>query len=164
MVERTPPAGRAGAAAAAIAAAALAVIPFLTVREGTRLVPYRDVGGVMTVCTGETRVEMRRYSPAECSTMLRTAITRDYAPKVLACAPELANNRAAFDASIDAAYNAGPAAFCSSPMAAQFRARDWRAGCAAFIGWRATVKGRPVLGLANRRRDEAALCAKGSKA
>ena len=145
----------------ALAAAALIVTPFTARWEGTRLDPYRDVGGVLTVCTGETRVEMRRYTPAQCDAMLQSAIRHDYGPPVLACVPELADNRYALAASIDAAYNAGTAAFCRSPMAARFRLRDWRAGCAAFAPWRATVKGRPVRGLQMRRRDEVALCNRG---
>lgn len=155
------PARRAGTAAAAIAAVALFVTPFTGAHEGERLTPYKDIGGVWTVCGGETRVAMRRYTHSECQAMLSRAIASDYAPPVLACVPQLASNRYAFAASIDAAYNAGSTGFCRSPMAARFRVRDWRGGCAAFNSWRATVAGRPVRGLANRRRDEAALCSKG---
>ena len=155
------PAHRAGGAAAAIAAATLLVLPFTAQHEGTRLVPYRDVGGVLTVCTGETRVAMRRYTAAECQAMLERAIASDYAPPVLACVPQLADNRFAFAAAIDAAYNAGVARVCRSPMAARFRLRDWRGGCAAFRGWVATVHGKPVRGLIVRREHEAALCARG---
>lgn len=152
---------RGGAAVAAIAAAALLVTPHLQRWEGTRLTPYADLGGVMTVCTGETRVAMRRYSSTECAAMLDKAVRSDFAPPVLACVPQLAENRHAFAASIHLAYNVGTGAFCRSPAAARFRVRDWRGGCAAIVGWRATVKGQPVRGLQNRRRDEAALCARG---
>lgn len=151
----------AGGIAAAIAAAVLIVTPFTAAHEGIRTIPYADIGGKMTVCYGETRVAMRVYSPAECRSLLTKALTSDYAPPVIACVPQLADAPYPFAASIDAAYNAGAGAFCRSPAAARFRLRDWRGGCAALIGWRATVKGVPVRGLANRRRDQMALCLTG---
>lgn len=152
---------RATGAAAAIAAAIAIVLPFTEVREGTKLSPYRDIGGKLTVCTGETRVKMRRYTPAECRTMLERALREDYAPPVLACVPQLADNRYALAAAIDAAYNAGPRRVCASPMAARFRARDWHGGCSAYRGWIETAGGKWYRGLANRRNAEAELCRAG---
>ena len=118
-------------AVAVITAVAMVVTPFTAAHEGRTLTPVRPVpGDVLTVCHGETRVAMRRYTPAECTALLRKAITSDFAPPVLACVPQLADNRFAFAASVDAAYNAGPGRFCRSPMAARFRVRDWRGGWA----------------------------------
>ena len=93
MASDRRPVARAGSAAAAIAAAALIVVPFTGPREGTKLVPYRDLGNKWTVCNGETRVAMRRYTAAECSALLAKAVQSDYAPPVLACTPQLADNR-----------------------------------------------------------------------
>ena len=153
-----------GSIAAAIAAAVVIVSPFTAAHEGQRLVPYADIGGKMTVCYGETRVEMRRYSAVECRALLNKALTSDYAPPVIACVPQFAEARYPFAASIDAAYNAGAGAFCRSRAAELFRQRQWRAGCAALIGWRDTVKGVKVRGLANRRRDQMNLCLTGTLA
>ena len=58
--------------------------------EGMRLAPYRDIVGIWTVCSGETRVTMRRYTPAECEHMLRQTLESDFAPAVLAAVPALA--------------------------------------------------------------------------
>ena len=151
---------------AALTAMAAILLPYTSHWEGTRLIPYRDLGGVMTVCTGETRVQMRRYTPAECKAMLQRALKDEYGPKVLACVPGIDRNIFAFAALTDAAYNAGPAAACRSPMARAFRVGNWRAGCAAFKGWYDTVKGLSVKGLRNRRVEdktwsETALCRKG---
>lgn len=151
----------AGGVAAAIAAAVLIVTPFTAAHEGLRQAPYADIGGKMTVCYGETRVAMRRYSPAECKALLTKALTSDYAPPVIKCVPQLAEKPYPFAAMIDAAYNAGAGAACRSPAAALFRQRQWKAGCEALVGWRDTVKGVKIRGLQNRRRDQVALCLTG---
>lgn len=150
-----------------IAAAVALSLPVTKHWEGRRLTPYHDIGGVLTVCYGETRhVQDRRYTPAECDDMLRKAQATDYAPPILKCVPQLAENRYAFAAMIDAGYNAGVARVCRSPMAAHFRAGRWRQGCEAFKGWVATVRGLMVRGLLNRRAEdqvwsERTLCLKG---
>ncbi len=63
------------ASATALVAGSMVLATTLIERwEGTRLLPYRDVVGVWTVCTGETRVAMRRYTREECRALLETAI------------------------------------------------------------------------------------------
>lgn len=161
---QAPAPGPAGAIAAVIAAAVLIVTPFTAAHEGLRTTPYRDLGGKMTVCYGETRIEMRRYTPAQCQALLSKALTSDYAPPVLKCVPQLAERKYPFAAMIDAAYNAGAGAVCRSRAAALFRERKWRAGCEALTNWRATVNGVKVRGLVNRRRDQVALCLTGQLA
>jgi lysozyme len=128
--------------------------------EGTRTAPYRDIVGVWTVCTGETRVAMRRYTSAECAAMLRRALESDYAPAVLAAVPALRDRPHQFAASISLSYNIGTTAFARSTVARRFNAGDWRGGCDAFLMWE-RAGGRVVPGLANRRRAERALCLTG---
>lgn len=165
MAERAQ-AKRQAATAAAIAAMVAMTVPITSYWEGTKLKPYLDPTKTWTVCTGETRVPMRTYTRAECDAMLKRALATGYGPAVLKCVPQLEENIPAFSASTDAAYNAGAAAFCRSPMAAHFRARNWRAGCDAFAGWYVTSKGVPLRGLKNRRSldqvmSERAICLKG---
>ncbi len=50
--------------------AAILLIGLVGAWEGKRNDPYKDIVGVPTVCYGETRVQMRRYSDAECKDML----------------------------------------------------------------------------------------------
>lgn len=57
-----------------IAAALLLAVPLIGKWEGKRNDPYLDIVGVPTVCYGETRVEMRRYSDDECKAMLQDAV------------------------------------------------------------------------------------------
>lgn len=158
LVKRNLVAGTLGGGSL-IAAAIGFAIPVIEKWEGTRLDPYRDIVGVMTVCTGETRVEMRRYTRAECRTMLETAARSDYAAAVLRCAPMLQHRAYALAASISLAYNIGGAAFCRSSVARRFNAGNWRGGCDAFLMWN-KAGGKVVRGLDNRRRDERALCLK----
>lgn len=151
-------------AAAAIAAAVAIAAPFAEPREGFAPRPYLDPARIVTYCYGETEgVEARIYSRDECAAKLRRRMARDYAPKILSCVPRFADpsKRYAFAASIDAAYNAGPVAFCKSPMARHFNAGHWAAGCDAFPGWYVTARGVRLRGLVARREGEAALCRRG---
>lgn len=157
---------RAGALGGAIgggAFVALAVAiatPMVEQWEGTRLAPYRDMAGIATVCTGETRVAMRKYTPAECAAMLRRALADDYAPAVLKAVPALRDRPNQFAASISLAYNIGAVAFARSTVARRFNAGDWRGGCDAFLMW-TRAGGRVLPGLEKRRRAERQLCLKG---
>lgn len=153
----------AGAGAALGGGAFLAIAlatPMIERWEGTKTVPYRDMVGVWTVCTGETRVAMRRYTPAECDAMLRRAVESDFAPGVLRAVPALKDRPHQLAASISLSYNIGIAAFARSTVARRFNAGDWRGGCEAFLAWR-FAGGKEVKGLLNRRQDERMLCLTG---
>lgn len=151
-------------AAAAIAAAVLVAVPLTAGFEGLRTRPYRDPANIETVCFGDTEVEMRVYTADECGKLLRERMARDYAPKVLACLPQLMDpkRKPVFAALIDAAYNAGPAAVCRSRMARAIRAGDWKAACKGFVGWYETARGKWYRGLHRRRLAERDLCLKGA--
>jgi lysozyme len=114
----------------------------------------------MTVCTGETRVEMRRYTEAECNAMLQRTLKRDFAPGVLKAVPGLKDRPNQYGASISLAYNIGVAGFSRSTVARRFNAGDWKGGCDAFLMWN-KAGGRVIKGLDNRRRAERQLCLKG---
>ncbi|MFC3442568.1 lysozyme [Sphingobium rhizovicinum] len=124
---------------------------------GPRLVPYKDIVGVWTVCTGETRVAMKRYTLAQCRTFLRTAITGDFGKGVLACTPQIASAVYQLGAAISVAYNIGVKGYCGSTMARQFKVGDWYAACNAFALWN-KAGGVVITGLVNRRNDEMRAC------
>lgn len=141
-----------------VGAAAIAVAMGLTTKwEGTKTVPYRDMIGKWTVCTGETRVPMRRYTLPECRAFLEKAIRSDFGMGVLRCTPVIQNSPYQLGAAISAAYNIGVPAWCSSTMARQFQAGDWYGACMAFASWN-KAGGVVVTGLANRRNDEMRAC------
>jgi len=148
----------AGGAAAALALAVGLIAPW----EGKENDPYRDIVGVWTVCYGETNVKMRRYTDAECTSMLRQRLSQDYIKPVLTCAPDLIFYPNAAAASASLAYNIGSAGFCKSTAARLFNAGDIRGGCNAIARFN-KAGGRVIPGLVNRRRDEVALCLKDAK-
>jgi lysozyme len=159
----SPPARSAKAKIAAgggIGAAITLAIALLAPWEGKSNDPYRDIVGVWTVCFGETRVPMRRYSDAECIAMKRRAVEHDFAPAVFRCVPELRDRPNQAAASISLAYNIGTSGFCKSTAARRFNAGDWRGGCEA-IGRFNRAGGKIVRGLVNRRAAEVRLCLSG---
>lgn len=91
------------ALAAVIAAACACATPLIMMSEGLRTKPYLDPVKIPTVCYGETQVEMRIYTKDECGALLRKQLAEKYAPKVLACLPQLAQpgRRNEFAALID---------------------------------------------------------------
>ena len=70
-----------------ISAVGLAVTLLIAPWEGKRNDPYLDIVKVPTVCYGETQAPMRRYSDAECVTMLYRAVETRYAAPVFNCVP-----------------------------------------------------------------------------
>lgn len=158
--------------AALIAAACLAIAPFTAQREGYVAKARPDPAGIPTYCFGETaHVDpVRIYSRDECQLLLRRRLARDYAPRIAACVPGVAadpRRLPAFEAMIDASYNAGPGALCSSSIARLARAGQWAAACNRFAGWRDTARDRRTRivhrypGLVARRAAERALCLRG---
>lgn len=130
--------------------------------EGKRNDPYKDIVGVWTVCYGETRIDMRRYSDAECSALLEKAVEKDFAPAVYRCTPALKNRPYEAAAAISLAYNVGTGAYCRSTADRRFDAGDFKGGCNAFRSW-VFAGGKRVQGLTNRREAEIKLCLKGSQ-
>lgn len=141
----------------AVAAAMVLAVPLVAKWEGKRNDPYRDIIGVPTVCYGETRVAMRRYSDDECMLMLNNALADDFARPVLGCVPQLAERPYQLAAAASLAYNIGVAQFCRSTAARRFRSGDWAGGCEAMT-WFNKAGGRVIQGLVSRRADEKRIC------
>jgi lysozyme len=158
--------------AAAIAAAVAIAAPIAAKWEGYSPKVYKDPAGIPTYCYGET--ELLQHDPShiyvktECMELLRKRMQRDYAPKIAACLPEIADNRFVFGSLIDASYNAGPIAVCQSSMARLIKAGQVRAACKQLPSWYVTAQrrvngkrvGKPFLlpGLVHRRKDERRVC------
>ncbi|MBY2927411.1 lysozyme [Sphingomonadales bacterium 56] len=131
-------------------------VPLIATWEGKSNDPYLDIVKVKTVCYGETRVLMRRYSDAECSAMLETAV-QGFAEPVARCTPAIANRPYQLAAATSLAYNVGARGYCGSTAARRFNAGDFKGGCAALKFWN-KAGGRVVAGLVNRRAAEYRLC------
>lgn len=135
--------------------------------EGKRNTPYVPVpGDKATVCYGETNVEMRRYTDAECLAMLKTSLV-EYGDGVLRCidVPISEKQHGAYTLF---SYNEGVATFCRSMSVRMLNAGRAVESCK----WLATDlnTGRPnystsggvyYQGLQNRRIYERELCLKG---
>lgn len=145
------------AAGGALLGAALALtVPLVAKWEGKRNDPYYDIVGVRTVCYGETRVPMRRYSDAECTAMLEEAV-KEYRDRVVACTPTLKDRPYQLAAATSLAYNVGIGAYCRSTASRLFNQQDWEGGCRALTRFN-KAGGRVVRGLVNRRNEEYKLC------
>jgi lysozyme len=149
---------KAGAGSLAVIAAATTI---LTVWEGTDLVAKKDMigtGNPITFCHGQTdefgKVAVgTRFTPEQCKDMLAKSLPKYLEPLQKCVTRELPVKTMA--ALLDAAYNAGPAAVCRSPMVKKMNAGDIHGGCLAFEGWYITTKNNGVRkvipGLVNRR-------------
>jgi GH24 family phage-related lysozyme (muramidase) len=139
------PGQKAGGIAAACVAAAAACLSLTQHSEGERLKPYRDPANIVTWCYGETQGSPKAaYTQSECAALLQGRLASTYAPKIAACLPELADQKRinVFAAFLDASYNAGTAAVCSSPMARAVHSGDWDGACLDFNGWYVTARYR----------------------
>ncbi|SEL11738.1 lysozyme [Roseateles sp. YR242] len=125
------------------------------VSEGLRTEPYRDPVGILTVCYGETHVQMRPYSPQECRDMLGDSLAQHWAG-IAACVPADAPDHVKA-ATLSFAYNVGASAFCNSTMSRKLLARDYAGGCAELSRW-TYAGGQQLPGLVKRRANERALC------
>jgi lysozyme len=148
------PAKKAGAGSLAVIAAATTI---LTVWEGTDLVAKKDMIGTghpMTYCHGQTDEfgkvkEGQRFTPAQCKDLLAKSLPKYLTPLQKCVTVELPVKTMA--ALLDAAYNAGPAAVCRSPMVKKMNAGDIKGGCNAFEGWYIRSDGQVRRGLVARR-------------
>lgn len=155
MVDSPPP-GRKRLAAVVGASAVAGLIAVVAQFEGHSNDPYRDLVGVLTVCAGETRVPMRRYSDAECEDMLANGLA-DFAGPVLKRNPELRGHDAQVISAISLSYNIGSKAYAGSTVARLFSEGRWISACNAFRSW-VYAGGRRVPGLVNRREKERLIC------
>lgn len=164
--------GGATGGAAVIAAA----IVFLPNWEGMDTVAKKDMIGTghpITYCYGQTDEfgkvkEGTRFTKKECDEKLKQSLPK-YHEAIRKCIKvELPVKTEA--ALLDAAYNAGPAAVCRSPMLAKMNAGNLTGGCNAFKGWYVRSDGKERKGLIARRsgigdgrKSERDLCLEGVK-
>jgi lysozyme len=140
--------------------------------EGMDKIARRDrigTGHPITYCYGQTdefgQVRVgTRFTKKECDAKLAESLPK-YLVKLDACL-EVSLPDKTKAALLDAAYNAGPAAVCRSPMVARMNRGDLRGGCYAFQGWYVRSAGQVRRGLIARRagdsrKGEKQLCLEG---
>lgn len=140
--------------AGALAIAALLVMHF----EGLQHYPYRDTGGVITVCVGHTGADIvwgRYYSTQECDAILKKDLAtgeRIVARAIHQPIPDYLRG-----ALISFAFNVGEGQFRTSTLVRKINARDLSGGCAELRRW-IFDNGKKLNGLVNRREAELWVC------
>lgn len=133
--------------------------------EGSKPVPYKDIGGVVTVCSGYTGKDIqldRVYTKQECTGLLKKELAV-HGQGVLECAKKpLKQNE--YDAYTLFFYNVGVGAGCKSRALRLFNEGRNKEACEALAfsplgepAW-SYVRGKYVQGLHNRRLFERAMC------
>lgn len=160
-----------GATAAALALA------FIPPWEATPLVGYRDIGGVITACTGHTATAVlgKRYTPADCQALLASDLVKH--AKDLDCIktpqPLQPHEKAAL---LSVAFNVGPGragvkdGLCvlrdGRPTTIRTAASrgDMKAACASISEWAYSggkdcrVAANKCSGIPRRRQAERDMC------
>ena len=144
----------------ALAGSLALAAPLVAKWEGLSLKPYEDkyVPNLMTVCYGETRVEMRKYTKAECDALLskgvgefavalRETVGRDMPDTVHASFTSLT-------------YNVGKRALDGTRTLRLLKEGKWKEACDRILLYN-KAGGKVVRGLVNRRKQEHELCLSG---
>ena len=130
--------------------------PFVADWEGLSTKPYKDPVGIWTVCYGETNVEMREYTKAECDAMLNERVTEFYNDVVAKITYD--EVPATMQAAITSyAYNVGIGAYSNSTLLKKINRGDLIGACYELDRW-VYAGGMWLRGLANRRAVEKELC------
>ena len=148
-----------GRVVAGVASAALLIAGGLVTKwEGVRYTPYRDTGGILTVCYGHVGSDVvpgRSYTQDECEALKRADLAiANAAVKRCLTMPLLPQIEGALTSAV---YNAGPKVVCGSTLQKMAQLNNWPGACNQLNRWK--YIGRTVSpGLENRRMDEAAVC------
>ena len=130
--------------------------------EGLRTSTYFDVGGIPTICFGETKnIKVGdKFTPEQCKQMLGDRLVNDFGPAVDRCVnhPLPPERKAAYTSFT---YNVGASAFCKSSIARLENEGDVIGACNALMKYnKIRVVGVLIYspGLNNRRTEERQLC------
>jgi lysozyme len=149
-------------AAVTITAAGLLAIATIGHFEGLRLVAYRDVIGVWTVCYGETKGIHGglKFTKDQCDVMFIGSLT-EHEAGMRKCLnnPDIIPEKS-YVAFLSLAYNIGSGGFCKSSVAREINAGHLVKACQNLLRFN-KAGGRVVGGLVTRRNVELKLCLQG---
>lgn len=145
----TTPKPKKAISAALVAAMVAVATPFVATWEGKSNSPYNDVVGVRTVCYGETRVQMRTYTDAECRALLQKGL-QEFGASVAALSPGIETSPYEWAAHTSFAYNVGVGSYAGGSVRKLFNAGD-RVGACRFMRSYKFAGGKIVNGLVYRR-------------
>lgn len=154
---RIPGGKKAGYAALLLAMAASATGIYQS-WEGTEHVPYKDVIGVWTVCSGDTRnvgPNTPRQTPEQCAERTKN-ILLEFGDKVHDLAPGIENSKPEWAAHTIFAANIGMGNYAKSSVLRLYNGGDYRGACRAMRLYD-KAGGRVFQGLKNRREGTATM-------
>jgi lysozyme len=146
-VRLTPP------RAVGVSVVSASMVVFVSQWEGTVHTPYQDIGGVWTVCTGNTTnvVRGREYTALECGYLLMKDL-EEHGRGVFTCVNvPLSKNEAV--AIVSLTFNIGINAFCASTLVKMLNNENRQGAAHQFEKW-TYADGHYSRGLANRRKAE----------
>lgn len=149
-----------------LGAASAALISFVALWEGTETTPYKDIGGVLTVCNGTTEgIEDREYTLSECNEMTRKGLIR-YGSNILECI-DVPIPLGIYNSATSFSWNVGIQGACNSRFIKLVNMNKFYEACNALAYgpdgkpvW-SFVKGKFIQGLHNRRLAERKMCIDG---
>ncbi|MGX8940752.1 lysozyme [Symbiopectobacterium sp. Eva_TO] len=145
--------------AAATVGGALALAAVLVQwHEGKRYKPYRDGGGVLTVCHGHTGKDVTPgeiYSEEECNALMKQdlQLARSTVERYVTV-PLTDLQKAALTSFV---YNIGSGSFANSTLLKKLNVGDIQGACDQMRRWKYD-EGKVSNGLINRREVERELC------
>lgn len=149
----------AGAGASLMAVVMSTVVPQVQYFEGTRSVAYKDIGGILTVCTGHTGPDVvvnKVYTPNQCAALTQADLQKA-SSGVLKVSPQLLYHPMQLAAAISFSYNVGIGNYTKSSVASNFNTGNLIAGCNALLKYD-YAGGKWSQGLHNRRVQENIIC------
>lgn len=149
----------AGAGASLMAVVMSVAVPQIQNFEGTKSQAYRDIGGILTVCSGHTGPDVvvgKVYSPSQCASLTEQDAQKA-ASGVLKISPHLLYHPMQLAAAVSFSYNVGVGDYSKSSVASNFNASNFQAGCSALLKY-VNAGGQYSQGLANRRAQEYRIC------
>jgi lysozyme len=131
--------------------------------EGKKNEPYKDIGGTLTACYGETSGIKRndKFTDEQCAQMLAKSLSKHNAPFEQLGYQLPANVHIA---ALDFSYNLGVNALSRSTLYRKLKERDTKAACLEFNKWvyaagkDCRVKSNGCYGIVTRREIETQLC------
>jgi lysozyme len=144
--------------------AATILLTTIPKEEGLEYKAYRDIAGILTICSGDTANVSPGMieTPEGCRKRTEMQLVA-HAKGMMLCTPSLEQQGRDWQraAGTTFTYNIGVGGYCRSTVDRRWDAGAWLDGCNAFIAWnKARVRGQlvPVRGLTNRRRREIQIC------
>lgn len=126
--------------------------------EGTKIEPYKDLGGIPTVCTGHTGPDVKmgvKWTPNACKEVLKKDLIK-HGDGILQCI-NVPLNQNQYNAFTLFAFNVGVGGFCRSTLAKKLNQGQYTEACNGMYQW-VYVNGQRSQGLYNRRKVEVSMC------